>query len=300
MISSWSCPGASPAAAEDVPDLAGELGIAALDRREIDRHPQPVRAALLPCRRLQAGLLQHPAADRQDQAAVLGEWDEAVGTDPAALRMAPAQQRLDPEHAPAPDVELRLVFELELAARERLGEILLQRLLLAQLAVHPLLEKAHRARRPGLRPAERQTGVLQQGLGVRAVARSERDPDPRADVGELPAELERLGERREQTIGEVGGVGRRGDPALQDRELVGPDPRQHVGPAQHRQQSRAAVAQQQIAGDAAQGLVDRLEVGEIDAQHRAAAVVAPRAAERRAQALAERRAVGEPGERVVP
>ena len=46
-------------------------------------------------RGLAAALAQDPAADRDDEAHLLGERDELVGADQAALGVAPAQQRLD-------------------------------------------------------------------------------------------------------------------------------------------------------------------------------------------------------------
>ena len=45
--------------------------------------------------RLATGLAQDPAADRHDQAHLLGERDEGVGAEHAALGVVPAQQRLD-------------------------------------------------------------------------------------------------------------------------------------------------------------------------------------------------------------
>jgi hypothetical protein len=49
--------------------------------------------------------------------------------------MGPAQERLDPDHAPAGDVDLRLVMDFELVALERMGEITLQRPTFALLGI---------------------------------------------------------------------------------------------------------------------------------------------------------------------
>ena len=86
--------------------------------------------------------------------------------------MLPAQQRLDPDHAATGDVELRLVLDLELGALEGLDQVLLQRLALAQLGVHGFLEEAERRRRLKLGPSERLAGVLEQRLGLVAIAGS--------------------------------------------------------------------------------------------------------------------------------
>ena len=52
-------------------------------------------SVLVPARRLAAGGAQHPFADLQDQAALLGDRDEDRRRDGAALGMLPAQQRLE-------------------------------------------------------------------------------------------------------------------------------------------------------------------------------------------------------------
>jgi hypothetical protein len=112
----------------------------------------------------------------------------------------PAQQRLDADHAPADDVELGLVLDLELRALEGLDEVLLQRLALAQLGIHGLLEEAERPRRLELGASERLTGMLEQRLGLFAIAGRDRDPDAQTDVGKLPAKVERFAHGREQAL----------------------------------------------------------------------------------------------------
>src|SRR5262249_50088572 len=50
----------------------------------------PARASAMPGRKR----WQHPLAERNDQAGLLGEGNELAGRDHAALRMGPAHQRL--------------------------------------------------------------------------------------------------------------------------------------------------------------------------------------------------------------
>ena len=66
-------------------------------------------------RRLAAGLAEDPAADRQDRAVLLGDLDELVGHDQAALGMLPADERLDAGEPAGREVDDRLV------ARARAG-----------------------------------------------------------------------------------------------------------------------------------------------------------------------------------
>ena len=58
--------------------------------------------------------------ERRDEAALLGDRDEEIGPEHAARRMKPAHQRLDARHAPGRDIDLRLIFEEELAGGDAL------------------------------------------------------------------------------------------------------------------------------------------------------------------------------------
>jgi hypothetical protein len=126
VISSSRDSAAKAAALQGGADELGQVGLAELHRRHVDRDAQQRRARLMPTHRLGARLLEHPGPDRHDQAAVLGERDELIGADAAALGVVPAQQSLDPDHTPTGDVDLRLVLKLELAALERMREVTLQ------------------------------------------------------------------------------------------------------------------------------------------------------------------------------
>src|SRR5207245_8106707 len=62
-----------------------------------------------PDRVLTADLLDHPAADRVDQAHLLGEGDELSRREHPAVGIRPADQGLDPVHVPGPELDNRLV-----------------------------------------------------------------------------------------------------------------------------------------------------------------------------------------------
>src|SRR5690606_8572327 len=83
-----------------------------------------------------AGLFEHPQADRQDLAGVLGHRDELGRRALFAVRRVPAQQRLDAAHAAVAQADGRLVDQAQFVAAERLAQLLLQR----QLALHALVE----------------------------------------------------------------------------------------------------------------------------------------------------------------
>ena len=68
---------------------------------------------------LTATLAQHPAPDRDYQAGLLGERDEVVRSDAAALGMAPPHQRLHAADRAVAQPHHRLVIKLELVVDER-------------------------------------------------------------------------------------------------------------------------------------------------------------------------------------
>src|SRR3546814_20777375 len=89
-ISDWSsdvCSSDLSALRECRDDDGGEIGVGKLFGRDVDRDLQ-VRG---PAHRFGAGGAQHPFADRRDQAAVLGERDEAAGRDIAERLVGPAR-----------------------------------------------------------------------------------------------------------------------------------------------------------------------------------------------------------------
>src|SRR3546814_1080575 len=78
-----------------------------------------------PAHRLGTGGAQHPFADRRDQAAVLGERNEAAGRDIAERRVGPADQRLEAAQGAVLCGDDGLVIEFEFAAVERAAQFLL-------------------------------------------------------------------------------------------------------------------------------------------------------------------------------
>jgi hypothetical protein len=88
-----------------VPELGG---------REIDGYLQ--RRG--PRRCFAAGFTQDPFADRNDEAAFLGERNERIRGDPTAARVQPADQRLEADDF-ASGLRLRLIMHAQLAAIDR-------------------------------------------------------------------------------------------------------------------------------------------------------------------------------------
>ena len=88
-------------------------------------------------------------------------------------------------------------------------------------------------------------------------------------------------------------------PALDDREFVGVEPRQHIVLAQRRAQPLADAAQQLVADAMAERIVDRLEIVEAEHEHRHLLGVAARAQQDVVHLLTQQIAVRQPGQAVM-
>ena len=87
---------------------------AALRGRDVHREPRIGG----PVRRIVASLAQHPFAERDDEADLLGDADELGRRQQPLVAVTPAQQRLEAAGPLGADIDDRLVVHLELAARQ--------------------------------------------------------------------------------------------------------------------------------------------------------------------------------------
>ena len=115
-----------------------EIALAELRRGEVDRELDVRR----PMRRLGAGAADDPFAEPDDQPGFLRDRDEPVGRNDAQLRVAPPHQGLRAAHAPGREGDDGLVVQLELAARDRRAQVVLERVPRARLGFHLWLEEA--------------------------------------------------------------------------------------------------------------------------------------------------------------
>src|SRR5262249_38884937 len=69
----------------------GELALVHIDAGD---KPGMRRIALLPAQQIAAGLLEHPPVERDDEPGLLGDGEEVVRQQQAAIRVLPAHQRL--------------------------------------------------------------------------------------------------------------------------------------------------------------------------------------------------------------
>ena len=100
--------------------------------------------------------------------------------------MRPAHQRLEADDRAGREIDERLVVHLELAAASAVAQIDLELAARLHARVHLGLEEAERALAVGLGAVERHIGVLEQLVGVLAVAGRQRDADAGADRRPVP------------------------------------------------------------------------------------------------------------------
>ena len=125
-----------------------------------------VGALLVPLEDLAAGALLDPAADRLDQAAVLGDRDELGRVEQAALGVLPADQRLEAGDLAGAQADHRLVVERELVAVERVAQLAFDLEPAHRAGPHLGVEEDAAGAAAFLGPVHRRVGVADQQLGV--------------------------------------------------------------------------------------------------------------------------------------
>ena len=213
--------------------------------------------------------------------------------------MAPAQQRLDTQHASVGGVDGGLVVQHELVARH--GEAQAGR------DVQALHDPGRDLRREEaaavaaflLREIHRGVGLSQQEVGGDAVTREAADADA-GEHGQLVAvDDDRSADRLDELGRDGGGRGVVLDVVEHDRELVAAEPRDDVEFAQAVAQALRGLDEHAVADLVAEGVVHRLEMVEVDEQQRDAAPLPAGAPDHVAGPLEVQRAVGQTREVVV-
>ena len=229
----------------------------------------------------------------------LGERDELLRRDQPALGVAPAHQRLGPQHGSVRQADLGLVVQLEVAVVECLpqrgdGTEPLRRVRVTCDVVD--LDPGLLA----LGDVHRDVGATQQRVDGVAVDRRERDADRHVHVHEHALEPERLGERGPDPAGDLDRVGRRPDVGQQHAELVAAEASDHVVRA-HRAQHAAgddlAGAGHRRGGPSVS--LTSLKRSRSSRNTATAGAVALGLGERVLEPLREQRPVGQVGQRVV-
>ena len=155
-------------AGDDLGDGRRQVAVGDLAGGEVDGDVEGARvgALLVPLEDLAAGALLDPAADRLDQAAVLGDRDELGRVEQAALGVLPAHQRLEAADLAGAKVDHRLVVERQLVALERVPQLALDLEPAHRAGPHLGVEEHAAGAAALLGPVHRRVGVADQQLGV--------------------------------------------------------------------------------------------------------------------------------------
>ncbi len=253
----------------------------------------------LPGPGLAAGLAQHLGADGHDQAGLLGQGDELPRPDQAAVGVLPADQRLRPHRAAAPQAVDRLVQDPELAPLDRPVQGAVHGQAALGPGPHGLVEHLAPVAAPGLGPVHGGVGVLDQRLGPGAAARGQGDADAHGDEHLGVAERERRGGHLGDPLGDGQGVGLVGDALAQDGELVAAEAGHGVAGPDDLLEALAQGDQQPVAGVVAERVVDELEPVQVEEQHRHRGAAALGPGQGQGDPVQEEDPVGQAGEGVV-
>ena len=285
-------------------DLLGKIRLAELPRADVDRQLQAgAMRHLLPCGQLHAGLAQYPLAQRHDETAVLGSGNELAGRHHAALRMAPAQQRLHAHHLPRQG-ELGLVVQLELPLHQGGLQVGLQACSLVDLHLHLRVEEAQRIAALGLDLVHGDIGALEQLYRALAAITEQRGPHAAGAAVHLAVQHVGLRQGVQNLLAHVlhlpRGLRRVGRQlAQQDHELIAPETRHHVAAAHRRFEPLCNLLQQLVAHLMPARVVEHLEVVQVEEQQRPRVPRALHLLRGLAQPVEQHAAVGQTGERVV-
>ena len=158
-------------------DMRQQDGRVQLMGGQVHGHAEVGDADIAPCAELAAGFIQYPFAQRQDQAGFLGDGDEFGWRHQAHARVAPAYQRLEPDDAAAPAVELGLVMQFELLVFHGHPQVMVHGQPLHGGLVHLGREELDIVAPQRFGVIHGGVGVLHQRFAVLPVVRVEREAD---------------------------------------------------------------------------------------------------------------------------
>ena len=262
-------------------DLLWQVGLRELPAGEVYRHVRDVDLGIRgPAGELAAGLLQHPTPERDDEAGLLRQSDERTGRHQPALRVRPADERLEADDALLLERDDRLVVQLELVPVEGAAEVALQIKALADPSAHRLVEHLVAAAALLLRATQSDLSVREQRGRAGAARCRDRYPDAGAREHVALVELDRGLERPQQLIRQLDRAALTGEPLDQDGKFVAVDAREGLSLVQYGQETLGDRDQQLVAEAAPQRLVDDAEAIQVEVEHRDGSPAARRTADR--------------------
>ncbi len=245
--------------------------------------------------------LEGEAAELFDLPGPLGERDEGAGADLTTLGMVPAHQRLGTDDPVAVlDIDDRLIEQLQVAAFERVLEVIFQRLGIDGDGAGRGAESLDAVAAMAFGVMHGKLGVAQDIFGFGRLVVVDGDPDRDGERHVAIAEIEGIAQRLAHLFGHVGNLGGRLLGQQHDSELVPRDAGQCVEGAQKARQPPGNGQKQRIGRHMANALVDIGEFVEIDEEDGGLDLVElPRPHERPFETVEKELAVRQPGKAVV-
>ena len=192
---------------------------------------------------------------------------KSPGGDEAALRVLPADERLDAREPARLEVDDRLVAEVQLVELDRLLELHRELVPVADGLVHARVEDLEPRLAARLRHVHRHVGVADHvGRPLDRVA-GPGDADARGDRDRLAGDVVRRAELADEPLGHRPRPAQVRQVLGQDRELVAAQAGDDVAFADQPGDAVRDGDQELVARGVAHGVVDDLEVVEVDEQH---------------------------------
>jgi hypothetical protein len=211
----------------------------------------------------------------------------------------PPQQRFEARDFVALEVQLRLIIELELTCVQGSSQIPLELAPRLHALIHFALEEARAAGRVHLGAIECEIGVLQELVGVAAVAGANRNANADADDNLVVVEIERRGKYALDLAGER----RRGCSwfigRLHDDELVSTDARDHLDALEPARQPLRHPLQELISHRWPERVVHLFEAVDIEQKHHQRGFPVDLTLDRCPDKGVQLRSIGQIGQRVV-
>ncbi len=174
-----------------------------LPSRQVHGYDELAIVLDLEARRHQCRFLQHPRAELDDEAALLGEGNELGRREEAPLRVLPAHERFDTGAARVGERDDRLEEQSQLVALQRTVERVLGRVASESACAHRVVEHRDATATGFLRVIHRRVRVAQELLGTFVTRAAERDTAARAHEGFRAAHDERLRHRPREPLGNL-------------------------------------------------------------------------------------------------
>ncbi len=212
----------------------------------------------------------------------------------------PAQQGLEAaDGAIAAEVDLRLVVQVELVAREGVAQGVFQLQVAAGIGIHGGGVEAEGVAPGALGFVHGDVGVLQQRLDAVAVAREERDAEAGRTVDAVALDLDRRRDGLDELACHHGDMVLVRDIGQEHDELVAAQARHGVLDAQRLAQPVGHFREDLIADLVAEAVVDGLEAVDVDDEDGQRFSDVSVLVQRLAQAILHQAAIGQAGEGVV-